>query len=177
MFATLKVRTKLVGEFLVLVLIGSAVAVVGIFNMGRINAMASDMYQRELMGRSYIEEANIDLICVGRARGNNLLPTPQQERDTNMRNIRKYTAAIQDKLDKARQLFVTDEAKRMFAEYTTVAASYDTELTRALALADKEGLASRSEALTLALADTRKHANVLDDLLSNHRSRNRRGPG
>lgn len=166
MFANMRVGTKLIAGFLILALIGAVVAMIGIFNMGKINDMADAMYERELIGLSHIKEANINLIYAGRARGNYLLSTTLQERETNLNNIIKYLAAVKDYLGKAQPLFVTEEAKRMFAESATVTASYESELARVFSLADKEPLAQRSEALTQALAETRKHANSLDQVLT-----------
>ena len=166
MFANMKVGTKLIAGFLALALIGAVVAVIGIVNMGRINDLADAMYERELLGLSHIKEANINLIYAGRARGNFLLSTTEQERSTNRSNIHKYTTAIKQHLDIAKPLFVSDEAKRIFAEFETVSALYQQDLDRTLLLAGTEPLAQRSEELNAALVAARKHANTLDDLLT-----------
>ena len=104
----MKVGTKLIAGFLALALIGAVVAVIGIVNMGRINDLADAMYERELLGLSHIKEANINLIYAGRARGNFLLSTTEQERSTNRSHIHKYTTAIKQHLDIAKPLFVSD---------------------------------------------------------------------
>lgn len=39
---------------------------IGINNMSKINDSADRLYQQELMGLSYVKEANIDLAYVGR---------------------------------------------------------------------------------------------------------------
>lgn len=166
MFANMKVGTKLIAGFLALALIGAVVAVIGIVNMGRINDLADAMYERELLGLSHIKEANINLIYAGRARGNFLLSTTEQERSTNRSHIHKYTTAIKQHLDIAKPLFVSDEAKRIFAEFETVSALYQQDLDRTLLLAGTEPLAQRSEELNAALVAARKHANTLDDLLT-----------
>jgi len=166
MFANMKVGTKLIAGFLTLALVGAVVAVIGIINMGRINDLADAMYERELLGLSHIKEANINLIYAGRARGNFLLSTTEQERNTNRSNIQKYTTAIKQHLDIAKPLFVSDEAKRIFAEFETVSALYQQDLDRTLLLAGTEPLAQRSEELNAALVAARKNANTLDDLLT-----------
>jgi methyl-accepting chemotaxis protein len=166
MFKNLKVGTKLLVGFLSISVIGAVVALIGIFNMGRISDMADAMYQRELLGLSYIKEANINLIYIGRARGNFLLSTTQEERQANAANIKKYTTAVAENLDKAKPLFVTDKAKALFTQYASISAEYDKTMWKALDMAGKNPLQERSADLTAALAETRKHANVLDDLLS-----------
>ncbi|MGG7603791.1 methyl-accepting chemotaxis protein [Massilia sp. BKSP1R2A-1] len=161
-----KVGSKLLGGFLLLVLFGSAVALAGLFNMSKINEMAGNMYERELMGLSYIKEANVNLVYVGRARGNYLLATTHQERAGHLANVRKHMAEIDANLDKAQRLFVTAEARQLFAQYASTAKEYEAEMARVFALEDREPLSQRSEALTQALAQTRQRADVLDDLLS-----------
>jgi methyl-accepting chemotaxis protein len=161
-----KVGSKLLGGFFLLVLFGSAVALTGLFNMSKINEMAGNMYERELMGLSYIKEANVKLVYVGRARGNYLLATTHQERAGHLANVRKYMAEIDANLDKAQRLFVTAEARQLFAQYASTAKEYEAEMARVFALEDREPLSQRSEALTQALAQTRQRADVLDDLLS-----------
>ena len=166
MFANLKVGTKLTAGFLCLSVLGAIVAVIGIFNMGRIDDLALQMYERELTGLSHIKEANINLIYIGRARGNYLLSTTDQERQTNLNNVRKYSATLKEHLAIAKPLFVSDEAKRIFGEFDTVSTSYESGLERVFSLAGSEALMQRSDALSAALVETRKHANTLDDLLT-----------
>jgi len=151
-----KVGSKLLGGFFLLVLFGSAVALAGLFNMSKINEMAGNMYERELMGLSYIKEANVNLVYVGR----------HQERAGHLANVRKHMAEIDANLDKAQRLFVTAEARQLFAQYASTAKEYEAEMARVFALEDREPLSQRSEALTQALAQTRQRADVLDDLLS-----------
>jgi methyl-accepting chemotaxis protein len=166
MFAKLKVGTRLIAGFLGLTILGAVVAFIGIINMSRINDLAEKMYAQELLGLSYIKEANINLIYVGRARGNALLSTTEQERQANRANIDKYLAAVKDNLAKAKPLFVSDRAKQLFADYDRVAADYEREMGQVFSLVGQEALATRSEAMTHAMTETRKHANALDDMLT-----------
>ena len=166
MFANMRVGTKLLAGFLVVALVGAVVAVIGIFNMSRINDLSDRMYEKELIGLSLIKEANIDLIYLGRARSNFLLSATQQERETNLNNARKYTLALSENLAKAKPLFVSDEAKQIFNEYASIAGAYEREMERVFSVAGAEPLAQRGEELTNALTQVRKHADALDDLLS-----------
>jgi methyl-accepting chemotaxis protein len=166
MFKNMKVGARLIVSFLFVAILGAIVAGIGIVSMGRINNMAEDMYHRELLGLSYIKEANINLIYVGRARGNVLLATTKEERDANLANIKRYIAANKDYLDKAKPLFVTEAAKGIFAQYAKVEEEYEKEMWKGLSLAANEKLAEHNDELKKALAETRRHANTLDDLLS-----------
>jgi methyl-accepting chemotaxis protein len=165
MFKNMTVGTKLISSFLALSAAGAIVAVIGIYDMSLINDKADDIYNKELMGLSYIKEANIDLLSIGRARGNYLLSTTQEERTLNSENIKKYLVSKKENLDKARPLFVSDRAKVLFDQYANVLQDYEKELWQTLTLAADEPLQTRSTALSASLAQTRVHANKLDEVL------------
>ncbi|MEC4717973.1 methyl-accepting chemotaxis protein [Noviherbaspirillum sp. CPCC 100848] len=166
MFNKLRLGTRLQAGFLAIAALGTIVAVIGILNMSRINTLAEHMYETELQGLSHIKEANINLIYIGRARGNVLLATTDDERRANIDNIRKYSEEVREHINKARPLFVTEKAREMFAEYDRVSAQYAQATANSLKLAQQEALAQRSPELTAALAETRQHANALDKLLT-----------
>ncbi|HEX2603531.1 MAG TPA: methyl-accepting chemotaxis protein [Oxalicibacterium sp.] len=166
MFKNMKVGTRLISGFLVVALMGAIVAGIGIYNMSRMNDRADSMYKLELLGLSYIKEANINLIYIGRARGNVLLATTQEERQKNIDNIKKYLAAAEEYVNKARPLFFSPRGKEILSQYEGVSRAYQTALWQALALTDKEKLQERSPELSKALADTREQANTLDAMMS-----------
>jgi len=165
MLKQMKVGTRLLAAFSCVAVLGAIVAGIGIFNMGRIDTMASEMYNNELLGLSHIKEANIALIKVGRARSNFLLATTEEERATRRADIANFMAANKASLAKAQPLFVTPAAKQLFARFATVEAQYVQVMTQALAMAATEPLAQRSAELIALLNTTRQHANELDGLL------------
>ena len=166
MFNNFKVGTKLLAGFLSISVIGALVALIGIFNMGRISDLADDMYLKEVLGISYIKEANINLIYIGRARGNFLLATTDAERQANLANIKKYWSALNGYLEKAKPLFVTEEAKALFVRYENEARAYEKSMARVLTLGAEAPFLERSAELSAAMVETRKDANMLDDLLT-----------
>ncbi len=166
MFKNMKVGVKLITAFICVTVLGASVAGIGILDMGKIDDMADDMYNRELVGLSHIKEANINLIYVGRARGNFLLATTDEERANNLNNIKKYIAETNTNLEKAKPLFSTSKAHELFARYAAVSVEYETQLWKGLELASREKLQDRNEELSKVLELTRAHANVLDEVLS-----------
>ena len=165
MLNRMKVGTRLIAAFFCVALLGAVVAGIGIFNMGKIDTMAGQMYNNELLGLSYIKEANIALIKVGRARSNFLLATTAEERATRQADIAKFIELNKTNLAKAQPLFVTQAAKDLFARFATVEAEYVRTMQQALALAAAEQLAQRSPQLTALLTQTRRHADELDSVL------------
>ena len=165
MLSRMKVGTRLIAAFFCVALMGAIVAGIGIFNMGKIDAMAGQMYHNELLGLSHIKEANIALIKVGRARSNFLLATTTEERATRQADIAKFLDMNKSYLDKARPLFVTPAAKELFARFAAVQAEYVATMQQALTLAAGEPLAQRSAQLVELLNKTRQHADELDGML------------
>ncbi|HEX5344944.1 MAG TPA: methyl-accepting chemotaxis protein [Duganella sp.] len=166
MFKDMKVGTKLIAGFACVAVLGAIVACIGIFNMSRINGMAATMYQEDLMGLSYIKEANINLIYAGRSRGNFLLASSEQERAGHRKDIENYLAVIDDYLAKAAPLFVAPEGKKLLADYAREAQVYRRLLNAALDRAQAEPLHERNAELTQLLTSARSQANVLDDMLT-----------
>ena len=165
MLNQMKVGTRLLAAFFCVALMGAIVAGIGIFNMGKIDTMAGQMYNNELLGLSYIKEANIALIKVGRARSNFLLATTQDERGKRQADIEKFLESNKSNLAKARPLFVSPAAKELFARFATVEAEYVATMRQALEMAAAEPLAQRSATLTQLLDKTRLHADELDGML------------
>ena len=165
MFSNFKIGTRLIAGFVLVASISAVVGFVGISNTSKMNVMAEEMYTKELMGLSYIKEANINLIYIGRARSNYLLATSQAEREKHLASIAKSSATLKEQIDKAKPLFVSDRAKEIFASFNSLSEEYHREMQRALALAATKKLAERDEALTQSLDAVRDKANKLDEML------------
>ncbi|RZL03060.1 MAG: HAMP domain-containing protein [Rubrivivax sp.] len=166
MFSNFKIGTRLIAGFLLVASISIVVGLIGISNAGQINTMADAMYSRELLGLSYIKEANINLIYIGRARGNYLLANSQAERDKHQSSIARYSAATKDYVEKARPLFFTEKGKGLLASFDLTWTDYQRDLQKAMALASTKKLQERDEALQEALNTARAQADKLDDMLT-----------
>jgi methyl-accepting chemotaxis protein len=166
MLGNMKIGVRLLGGFLLVVAISGVIGWLGISNASRINVMADDMYSKELLGLSYIKEANINLIYIGRARGNVLLATTQEERERHSAAITKYSTHVTEYMERAQPLFFSDRAKELFADFSRVWGDYQREMQRTLKLAASEPLATRDAELSNALLEVRKHADGLDAALT-----------
>ncbi|MFY9513514.1 MAG: MCP four helix bundle domain-containing protein, partial [Rubrivivax sp.] len=164
MFKNLKIGVRLIAGFVLVAGISAVVGFIGIQNASQMNDKAEAMYNNELMGLSYIKEANINLVYIGRARSNFLLAQTQAERERHLASIAKSSAAMKDYVEKARPLFVSDRAKQIFTEFNGSVAEYEREMERALALAGAKKLAERDEALATAMGSVREKADKLDKM-------------
>jgi methyl-accepting chemotaxis protein len=167
MFNQMKVGTRLIAGFLVLVLLGAIVAGIAIFNMGRISDKADDLYQRQLLGVSYLKEANIDLIYLARDTRNVLLAPSDQARQAAVAKIESSRGLLLDNLAKARPLFSTESGKRLFAQLDDDLRQYDAarkEVVKRAALA--ESPEQQRETVAYLMSTVAPAANKADDRMS-----------
>ncbi|GAB3190341.1 methyl-accepting chemotaxis protein [Hydrogenophaga aquatica] len=162
----LKVGSRLFAAFGLLLALLGVVGVIGIMNMSKINDMADAMYLNEVQGMSHIKDANINLVYIGRARGNYLLATSEEERRQTKEGIERFMKDFDTYLEKAKPLFFSDEAKRLFNVIAQEGKSYENAMQKVLSLAANEPLAQRSEELNQALAVVARHAKVIDDAMT-----------
>jgi methyl-accepting chemotaxis protein len=166
MFNNLKLRTILLGGFIVVALCSVIVGVIGIRNMGTINDMADRMYDRELLAVSYVKEANINLIYIGRDWRTVLLATSAEERAKAAKAFSEHSKAFTDYIDKARPLFISAEGKASLAKVDSSFALYAQSAEKVLALAAKNALATRSEEMSRLQTEMLSYGNGTDDLLT-----------
>jgi methyl-accepting chemotaxis protein len=166
MFANMKIGMKLIGGFILVAAFSIVVGAVGITNAGKINEAADNMYGRELMGLSYIKEANINLIYVGRARANALLATSEAERTKQVDTAGKAMTTMKEYMEKARPLFVSERGKQLFATYSKQVEDYTRASGAVFQLATSRDLQKRDETLSQALSTVGTLASSLDDLMT-----------
>ncbi|MBA4068772.1 MAG: methyl-accepting chemotaxis protein [Acinetobacter sp.] len=162
-FLDLKISVKLIAAFLILSGITSFVGYLGIFNMSKMNDAAERMYQRELIALSNIKEANINLIYIGRAMRNAILSTNQEDRDRNMTNVEKYRVSLDESFSKAKNLFFSEEGKRLVQDSGKVWEDYQQGLKKFDELLAKEKLSESRSSFGYVNGDLRKIADNLDD--------------
>ncbi|RZJ09864.1 MAG: methyl-accepting chemotaxis protein, partial [Rubrivivax sp.] len=165
-FQNLKLRTRLIGAFVLVCLLGAVVSAIGIRNMSRLNDEADTMYARELTALSIVKEANIDLIYVARDRRSALLASSEAERSKFLARADKAMADLRTGLDKARPLFVSEKGKGYLAEIDhvwTEYASMGKDLQARIAAAK---LDDRAQVTQFLFGDFAERANRLDDRMS-----------
>ncbi|QOY95313.1 MCP four helix bundle domain-containing protein [Massilia sp. UMI-21] len=166
MFNRMKVGTRLITGFLALALLGAAVAGIGIFNMSRINDANDLLYERQLLGISYVKEANINLVYVGRALRNALLASTDADRQAAFAGVETAHAQLKQNLDKARPLFFTEAGKRMFAELDQRVRSYEAHIVEASRLAKADTLQETRSSVDYVFGTMAPVANDLDKRLT-----------
>ena len=164
--AELTVGTRLVLSFSLIALFSLAVGAVGMWNINTINALSESMYHNELMGLSYVKEANINLIYIGRARLRFILSESDAERSTNAQLMTESMNTMKDYLAKSRSLFKSDEAKTMFQKIDEQLAIYQASLQTSVQDAASKPLATPNAAQAGNQQTLRQSGKALDDLMS-----------
>nr|WP_036236230.1 methyl-accepting chemotaxis protein [Massilia sp. JS1662] len=125
MFKQMTVATRLTLGFLVVVVLGALVAGIAIYNMSQMNERAKRMYQSELLGISYVMEADLNQVSLGRSLRGAMLASTGEQRANMLADADKYRQQLKENLEKARPLFHSDEGKRIFAGTDAALRDYD----------------------------------------------------
>ena len=162
MFKRMKVGTRLLAGFLALAILGAVVAAIGIYNMSQINDRTEALYRKELLGLSHVKEANINLLYIGRAVRNVMLASSEPERQAALTSIAKSRTELNRNLDKARQLFFSENGKRTFAAVDRSMREYEMLVEEAARRAVAEGLQENRVAVDYLQLTVAPKANEVD---------------
>jgi methyl-accepting chemotaxis protein len=165
-FYDLKIATKLMAAFVAVGAITAVVGYMGITNMSKINGMADEMYEKQTLGISYIKEANIDLIYFERAEKQVLLATTAQQRADFKKECEESAVKLEESLEKARALFVTDRGKELVAKIDQAWKARKEVDQRILALAMNEDLQKRRASVELSFGEGRQKADLADNAMT-----------
>ena len=166
MFKNLKIGVKLISAFLLVSIITGIVGYVGVANMKKLNDASEDLYQRELLGVSYIKQANVGIVSIGRGLSNSILASTQDERSQSFENIKKRLPKIQSDIDKARKLFRSEKAEHDFAELTKEWTQYQADIKQAESMIAVEKLSENLKSTEYVRHTVREVAAAVDENLN-----------
>jgi methyl-accepting chemotaxis protein len=148
------------------VLAGTGVAGLGLFGLQRMNEANNELYQRELLGISYVKEANINLIYATRARLSFSLATSEADRHAAKASLAEAISGTKNWLAKARPLFVRPEGKALLATVEASIAHWEPAVQTYVRLAEASPHAQTDEQLQQADQAARAANKVVDDQLT-----------
>jgi methyl-accepting chemotaxis protein len=162
----MKVGTRLLSGFAIIALVGALVAGIGIVNMSKMNAMGERVYERELLGLSYIKEANINLVFIGRSLRGLLLASSEQERDKYLARIETGRSEMRANLAEADQRFFSPQGRELLAKLNSELEAYDKGVREAMRRARAEPLQENRELVNYVLGSMASISNAADDRMS-----------
>ena len=166
MLKNMKIGTKLIAAFLIVSIITGIVGFVGVSNMAKLNEAADVLYERELLGLSYIKEANVNLINLGRGLRNAILATTHEDRNRFISNLDNYIKQVDENVGNAQDLFSTEEAKRLFADFSRDWAQYKPGVEKAVTIIRSENLSETRGSTTYIQQELRGVADSIDNILT-----------
>ena len=165
-FRNLKIGTKILGAFMVVCAITAIVGYMGITKMRQINELADEMYQKELMGISYIKQADVDLLDIGRAEKNLLLSSTSDERQKYKTRIEEYKEKVNDNVGKARELIYTEKGKAALAKLDSALKERYEVLQKIVDTASNEDLQKSRASVELSMGVGREKSDAVEDQMN-----------
>ncbi|MFT3856264.1 MAG: methyl-accepting chemotaxis protein [Aquabacterium sp.] len=162
----MKLGTKLLGAMLTICLMGVGVSAIGIYNASSINDSADVMYERELVGLSEIKEANIALIYVGRTIRSAVLAADEAQRTKAFGRFDAQMAKVEERMAKARPLFVTDKGKAAFAQADQLWQDFKRDSYKLKAMAQATTLSGNADIANFLFGSYQTTTNALDDKMT-----------
>ena len=166
MFKNFRIGTRLIVSFIAVASISLVVGLAGLSNSSQINDLATQLYQNELLGLSYIKEANLNLVFIGRARSNYLLATSEEDRNRAQAEVKLGLANVRDNLTKARPLFSSEASAANFRQIDELLGSYTSQLDQAMAIAGKRTLRDADPELDNQLVSVRRYGDQVGVLMT-----------
>jgi methyl-accepting chemotaxis protein len=162
----MSLRSKLIGSFSFVAFFSLIVGIVGLRNMGIINSLTQSMYQRHVLGLSYVKEADIDLLVANRSEKNFLLETSVEGRSARKQNWQKYVASVKDCLDKAEPLTTSAEGRQKLAAAQAAYQAWLPASARVFELGEREAFASASAASSYSSGVARTKTDDLEEAVA-----------
>ena len=166
MFNNLTVKTRLLAGFLLVAMLGAAVAGIGIVNMSKMNAQAEQAYANDLLGISSSKEANINLIYIARGTRNVMLSTTSEDKQKFAGMVETARKALHERVEVARPLFRSADAKVLFADLDKGLAEYEAGVQELLKMTGGETPEEKAATIAYAFGPLAKLATYVDDKLT-----------
>ena len=161
-----KIATKLIAAFLLISALGALIGALGLFNMKSMAVAADEMFENELRGISYIKEANIDLLYVGRDARNALLATTPEVRNQARSNLRKNLDLIKSNMGKAEPLFWSEKGKAEFSKLKGMWSDYESVLNTLDGKLADDSLAGNADAVDYLFKSFGPVVNKVDEQMT-----------
>lgn len=165
-FNRLKVGVRLLSAFMIMAGLTAVVGGVGIWDIARMNSMADQIYEKELLGISHIKEANIHLLAMDRAQKNMLLASEAEDRTAFRDRIEARRKMMQEYLEKAKPLFYTEGGRQLMTKFSAAWDEYLPHNSRITELALSEELQQNRNSVALSKGIGREKLDKVDELMS-----------
>lgn len=163
----LRLNTKLLlgggGGFAITIIVG----LMCIFAVRALSENAQQTYEIDLVGIAHLEEANVNLVSMGRGVRQMAMTSVGSERAAAQKALSDAEAAVKRGVSEGRKRIIRDNARKKLDEFDNLFASYAANVARATTLLGKGDTYSDAEAINLIIsAEWRKVGDLADAALS-----------
>jgi len=132
-FANLTVKAKLTGGFLIVAIIAAIIGVVGLTSLKRVDEMAAQMYEREIIGLRQAADARGNVIGIeGALRG--AVAASQQDRQLHIDRLQQRFSVAYSSLERLEALFVTEGGLAAVAQAKASVQTYESAAKKVVSM-------------------------------------------
>ena len=165
-FTRMKVGSKLVLGFLVVALIGTVIGVLGILKTSQLSAMATQMYEAEMLGAERIARANLAMVEATRSLRSAMLSGTEQDRASNLQTMQTRLDESEAELKAANKTFYTPQGQAALTETINALQAYEVIAQQMAATLRAEPLPTLTGSTQLLFTVGTPTANKLTDLMT-----------
>jgi methyl-accepting chemotaxis protein len=144
MFENMKLGTKLVASFLTVSFIGLIISVIGIVGMSSIDGYVDKLYKKDLLGVSYIKNAQNNRLDAGRRWRDVLIAQSLDDKKRYVKQFNESVDAYEENIQKGSELFYSDDATKVVVELKSVNTEWKNLTTQMVALILEQNLTSQT---------------------------------
>lgn len=165
-FEKMKVRTKLLGGFLIVAAIGGGVGLQGILKASEINDLATEMYEKEIVGMRYTAEANIQLLASTRSIRSAIISYTESDRRMHLMEMEKRLDNVRLQMNQASKTFVRPDGKLLVARTLSAFADYEKAMKETAEMLKKEELGNQRGSSIYLLNSVRPMTDKIDGAMT-----------
>lgn len=163
--ASLTVRTKLIGSFLIVAAIAAIIGAVGFRATAHVNAMGAAMHDVELAGLDHAATSSTMLVAAGRSIRSALLVQTLRERDAELHKLDERLSKVKSELDILDDLFVTAAGREMISRARSATHAYEGGLNKVKEALKTEPTGEHGPITLAALEQSRLLGEAAEDLM------------
>ncbi len=139
----LQLNTKLLLGFGFVLLVTIIIGIQSLYDMTRLEKATRDLYEKDMVALSHINEANINLIYIGRSLRQMALVTNVDDREKAKKRLDLARMTLQKELEEGRRLFYIEKNRKLIVEFDALYAQYLRNVDQLIALIEGGDSSSR----------------------------------
>ncbi|MCO8164394.1 methyl-accepting chemotaxis protein [Pseudomonas sp. 21LCFQ010] len=161
----MKIGLRLTLGFLVVVALTIVIGLIGIRNLDQVNSLSDRMYEVDVEGMSMLQEANNQLINVGRYVRGALLATDQEGREKLFAATLTALERSRQQITKGRETFLTKEGQAKYDQVNAPFTEYEGLVKQLISVSRSTNQYQEASAITELLPKLMASSDTVDRLL------------